>query len=107
MPEADRFLYDLRELAEILVKQQNIREGDWGVYIEFGLGAANVQTGPEQVTPAAINFVKKIGIQKFPEANNLTVDASEIREATMAQKSPMKGSALVKAVKAAKAARKK
>jgi hypothetical protein len=107
MPEADRLLFELRELAEILVKHQGIREGYWGVYIEFGLGAANVPTGPGQVTPAAINFLQKIGIQKFAEPNNLTVDASQLGESQVSQKAPAKGSALVKAVKAAKAARKK
>lgn len=80
MPEADRLLFELRELAEVLVKSQGIREGLWGIYVEFGLGAANVPTGPGQVTPAAINFVQKIGIQRFPEPNSLTIDAGETKE---------------------------
>ena len=90
MPEADRLLFELRELAEVLVKSQGIREGLWGIYVEFGLGAANVPTGPGQVTPAAINFVQKIGIQKFPEANSLTVDARQIGQSNEASKAPDK-----------------
>lgn len=83
MPEADRYLFELRELAEILVKRQGIRQGNWGIYIEFGLGAANLPSGPDgpngkTITPAAINFVQKMGIQKFAEANSLTVDAAKI-----------------------------
>ena len=77
MPEADRLLFDLKELAAVLVKSQDIREGLWGIYVEFGLAAANVPTAPGQITPAAINFVQKIGIQKFPEPNSLTVDAGQ------------------------------
>lgn len=81
MPEADRYSYDLRELAALLVKEQDIQEGHWGIYVEFGLAAANVPTGPEgphgkTVTPAAINLVQKMGIQKFAEPNSLTVDAA-------------------------------
>ncbi|MBA2703126.1 MAG: hypothetical protein H0U60_04650 [Blastocatellia bacterium] len=85
MAEADRFLFELRELAGLLVKQQGIRQGNWGIYIEFGFGAANVPTGPDgplgkTIAPASINFVQKIGIQRFPEPNSLTVDAAELHQ---------------------------
>jgi len=89
MAEADRYLFELKELAEALVQKQGIRQGHWGISIEFGLGAANVPTGPDGkiLTPAAINFVQKVGIQKFPEANNLTVDASEVNAAKIVVRS--------------------
>lgn len=78
MPEADRLLFDLRELAEVLVKSQNIHEGHWGIYVEFGLAAANLPSGPGEITPAAINLVQKVGIQRFGSPNNLTVDAGKL-----------------------------
>jgi hypothetical protein len=79
MAEADRYFFEFRELAEALVQRQGIREGLWGVCIEFGLAASMVPTGPDKtVSPAAINIVQKIGIQKFPEPNNLTVDAAKV-----------------------------
>ena len=80
MSEANNYTFGFEELAEILVKQQGITEGLWGIYIEFGLGAANINTEPggKVLRPAAINLVQKIGIQKFAEANNLTVDAAKL-----------------------------
>lgn len=91
MPEADRFLFELKELAEVLVEKQGISQGHWGVYIEFGLAAANIPTGPNQITPASINLVQKIGIQKFAEPNSLTVDAAEVNQ-PIGSKGSKKGS---------------
>ena len=80
MAEATNYTFGFQELAAILVKQQGITEGLWGIYVEFGLGAANINTipGEKVLAPAAINIVQKVGIQKFSEANNLTVDASKV-----------------------------
>ena len=68
------------ELAGILIRKLNIHEGFWCVFIEFGFTAANVPAGPDGKTflPASISFVKKIGIQRFDEATNLTVDAAQV-----------------------------
>jgi hypothetical protein len=42
------------------------------------LGAANVGSEPGDLLPSAIIPVKKIGLQRFGEPNNLTVDAAEV-----------------------------
>jgi hypothetical protein len=80
MAEATNYTFGFQELAAILVRQQGITQGLWGIYVEFGLGAANINTAPGEkvLAPAAINIVQKIGIQQFPEANNLTVNAAEV-----------------------------
>ena len=68
-----------KEVAEALVKQQGIHEGVWGIYVEFGIGAANVRHAETaDLNPAAIVPIVKIGIQRFDELNNLTVDAAEV-----------------------------
>ncbi|MBN1187315.1 MAG: hypothetical protein JXB49_33865 [Bacteroidales bacterium] len=69
-----------REVAEALIKKQDLHEGLWGISIEFSLGGANISQGPDNtnLTPAAIIPVTKIGIQKFSKPNSLTVDAAEI-----------------------------
>ncbi len=84
MAEADRYIFTYKEIAEALVRQQGIHEGLWGVYVEFGIAAANVGSTPESndVVPAAIVPVQKLGLQRFPEANNLTVDAAEVNPAS-------------------------
>lgn len=70
-----------QELAEILIKHKNIHEGLWGIYVEFGLGATNIGQGPNDMLPAAIVPIVKLGLQKFPEPNNLTVDAAKVNSA--------------------------
>jgi len=78
MPEATNYTFTHKEIAEVLIKKQDIHEGFWAIHIEFGLGAANISSGPEDqnVMPSALVPVKKIGIQKFDQQNPLTVDAA-------------------------------
>lgn len=79
MPETNSITFTHKEVAAALIKNQNIHEGLWGIYIEFGIGAVNIGQGPDDpnLMPAAIIPVTKIGIQRFPKPNNLTVDAAE------------------------------
>ena len=78
MVEAEKFAFDHKEVAEALVKHQGIHEGIWGVSMQFGLHAANVALSDQQINPAAIVGVIKIGIQKFETENNLTIDAAKV-----------------------------
>jgi hypothetical protein len=82
MPETERLTFSYTELATILVKQSKIHEGHWGIYLEFGFQATNIRSeSPEMLLPAVIVPVTKIGLQKFPEANSLTVDATKVNPA--------------------------
>jgi hypothetical protein len=83
MAEATHIMFELTEVVEVLIKKQGLHEGLWGLSVEFGLGAANIPTGPDGKTlmPAAINTVQHIGIKKYDEPTNLTVDAAEVNPA--------------------------
>ena len=79
MGKVQRYSFTYSEIAEALIKQQGIHEGLWGVFLEFGLEAANVRPpdGSEgDFFPAAIIPVQRIGIQRFRDGNYLTVDAA-------------------------------
>ncbi len=78
MPEIKNIEFDYKEIAEALVRFANIHNGLWGVAIKFGLQGTNIGTSPDDLMPAAIVPVVKLGLQSFEEPNNLTVDASEI-----------------------------
>ena len=84
MAEARQYIFPHKEVAEALVKQQDIHEGLWGLYIEFGIGAANigVTLEGEDVIPAAIVPIQRMGIQRFDEPSNLIVDAAEVNPAS-------------------------
>jgi hypothetical protein len=79
--EAKVYTFSIEEVVEALVKKEQIHEGIWGIYIEFGFGVANVPTSAEATSfrPAVINSVNKMGIQRFDSPiGNLTVDASKV-----------------------------
>lgn len=80
MPEAMTYAFTHKELAELLIKKQDIHEGFWAIYIEFGLGAVNIAVDPNDpnMLPAAIVPVKRIGIHRHDQSNQLTVDASQV-----------------------------
>jgi hypothetical protein len=80
MPETKNYVFNYVELAKMMVKELDLHEGLWGIYVEFTLGAANVPTSPDNKTiaPAAIAAIKSLGIQRFDAPNNLTVDAAEV-----------------------------
>jgi hypothetical protein len=86
MAEPRQYLFSYKEIAEALVKQEEIHEGLWGIYVEFGIGAANIGTTPESndTVPAAIVPIQRIGIQKFDQPSNMTVDAAEVNPAPKA-----------------------
>jgi len=81
MAEPTQIVFSHTEVVQALLKQQQIHEGIWGIYIKFGIKAANVGMSPSDLLPAAIVPVIEIGLQKFDEENNLAVDAAKVNPA--------------------------
>jgi len=78
MPETRQVSFSHQEIAEILIKHQNIYEGLWGVYIEFGLAATNIPNPDGDFVPASVVPLQRIGLQRFDEeVQGLTVDAAK------------------------------
>src|SRR5882672_8755522 len=67
-----------KEVAEALVLRHGLHEGIWGIFVEFGIGAINFGPNSEDIHPAAIVPVIKIGLQRFSELNALSVDAAKV-----------------------------
>ncbi len=78
MPETTSLVFTHKEVVTALIKSQNIHEGIWGLYVEFGISAANIGPGPDDIQPAAIVPVLKLGLQHFKNVTNLSVDASVV-----------------------------
>jgi hypothetical protein len=66
------------QVSEALVKYNDIHEGIWGLYVEFGIAGVNVGPTQEDINPAAIVPILKVGLQTFDKANNMTVDAAVV-----------------------------
>ena len=88
MPEVTKLVFSHKEVVTALLKTQNIHEGIWGLYVEFGIGAANFGPTPNDIQPVAIVPVVKIGLQQFDSITNISVDA------TTANPSPRKNKAV-------------
>ena len=90
MAEVQNYIFTLKEIAGALVKQQGIHEGLWAIYVEFGIGAGHVPFGSntQEIVPAAVVPIVKMGIQRAEQPNPLTVDAAEVNPpARIARKS--------------------
>ena len=86
MPETKSLTFTHKEVVEALIRYNNLHEGLWGLYVEFGLAAANMGQGTEDLLPAAIVPIKKIGLTRSNKPNNLTVDAAEVNPAPKIKK---------------------
>jgi hypothetical protein len=77
MAEASQIMFSFKEIAELMIKRQGIHEGIWGLFVKFGLAAANVGPSEGEVRPTAMIPILEMGLQKFDKESNLTVDASK------------------------------
>ena len=78
MPDIKTIVFNHKEIAEALIKSADLHEGLWQIYVEFGISAANIAIGPDQVCPTALVPISKIGLLKVDKEAPLTVDASEV-----------------------------
>jgi len=81
MAEANQIIYSFKELATLMVREQGLKEGLWGVYVKFGISAANAGQSETDLRPTALVPILEIGLQKFDELNNLSVDAAQVNPA--------------------------
>jgi hypothetical protein len=80
--EATQYSFDLRDLTEMLLRQQGIREGKWILGFNMGFGAATIGPTPEEVRPTAFVQINGANIARQPEDapdSPLTVDAAEMK----------------------------
>lgn len=78
MAEAKQIIFSYQEVAKLMVQELGIEEGLWGLYVRFGIAAANAGPNNEDLRPTAIVPIMELGLQRFDEPSNLTVDAAEL-----------------------------
>ena len=81
MPEMKTVTLTHQEVVEALIKYQDLHEGIWQLYVEFGIAAGNIGVGEGQVNPAAIVPIQKIGLHRVDKETPLTLDASKVNPA--------------------------
>ncbi len=80
MAEASQYSFDLKEVAETLIKQQGIKQGKWVIGFEFNLGAGLIGAGTD-ARPAAFASINKVVLSRHPEGTpepSFIVDAAEV-----------------------------
>jgi len=82
MPDITQYTFSHKELATVLVRELGIKEGIWGLYVKFGVGATNAGPNETNLMPAAVVPVLSIGLQPFDKETNLSVDAAKVNSAT-------------------------
>ena len=80
-PMQTQITFDYRQLVTMMLKEQGIHDGVWGLYVEFNMFATNVGPSESELIPAAIVGIKKIGLQKMEAASSLSVDAADVNPA--------------------------
>lgn len=90
MVEANQVIYTYKELATLLVKDQGLHSGYWGVYVKFGIQALNVGRSPADLLPAAIIPITEVGLQKFDKETNLSIDAAKVNPTKAGKAKPRK-----------------
>ncbi len=78
MAETKQITFSHSEVVEALIRQQDLHEGLWALYLEFGLQGMNAGPSTSELVPAALIAILKIGLQRVSEASNLAVDAAEV-----------------------------
>lgn len=78
MPESQNITFTHSQVSEALIKYHNIHEGLWGLYVVFGISATNAGPSQDEINPAAIVPILKLGLQKFDRPNNMTADAAVV-----------------------------
>jgi hypothetical protein len=84
MPEINQYTFKYQEVLEALVKQAGLHEGQWQLFMAFGLAAANMGPSDADLVPGAAIAVTGIGLQKaMPESPKaLTIDAALVNPAS-------------------------
>ncbi len=78
MAEPTQIVFKHKEVVEALLKKQDIHEGIWGLFLRFGIQGLNIGMSADDLMPAAVVPVLEIGLQRFPEENNIAVDAAKV-----------------------------
>lgn len=103
-PTQSTFSFELKDVLTALIRQQGLREGIWGLGIEFGFGAANFGPTKENAFPSAIAQVQKLGLTRVDAEGPLAVDAAKVNPSPKGVKKPAP-SAKVKVKETSKPAR--
>ena len=78
MAEVQTYTFEFKEIVEALIKQQDLHEGTWQIYVEFGIAAGNMGPSANELRPSAVVPIQRIGILRVEKETNLAVNAAQV-----------------------------
>jgi|ERR1700738_4837548 hypothetical protein len=82
MAEITQYQFTFAEVAEALIKRQNLHEGEWVVGIEFGVSIGAMGMSPESIRPGAMILANQFQLVKASPGQQhppgLVVDAAVV-----------------------------
>ena len=83
MDENKPIILTHKEVTLALIKHQDLHEGIWQLYVEFGIAAGNMPIAEEnqdnlRLCPTAIVPIKTIGLMMVDKETPLALDASKV-----------------------------
>lgn len=72
------YLFSLAQVAQALMCQQGIHDGLWAFSVEFSFSAASAGPSQDELIPAAIVGVNKLGLNKVDKEGPLTFNAAKL-----------------------------
>jgi hypothetical protein len=88
MPEVNQYLFNHKELLELMIKKADVHEGKWIVMANLGFSPGNFGPSPDQMSPGAAVVVLQMGIQRAIAETppQMILDAAVVNPVTKAKR---------------------
>lgn len=90
MAEPGKYIFDLKEVAELLARRAGVTTGFWQVGARFGFAAINVGPTDEEARPSGVVSLLSLGLTKVDKPTGVTIDAATLSEVPEISKDPAK-----------------
>ena len=78
MSNATQYQFELVEIAKLLLRKQQIKDGLWTIGVAFNVGAMLAGPEPDKVRPSMMVSIERLVLTKTDDLTPLTVDASKL-----------------------------
>jgi hypothetical protein len=82
MADISKIAFSYKEVAEALVKKQDLHEGLWSLDFNLGLTATNMGPNDTDLKPVGVVAIISIGLSRVEKETNLAVDAAKVNPKT-------------------------
>lgn len=83
MADVNQYAVTHKELLELLIRHNNVHEGQWTLMVGMQIGTGNFGPTPEQSNPGIMATINQFGIQRIlpgitPGPGSVILDAAKL-----------------------------